>query len=171
MKNELKVKVLDALSKAEPTCFTKDNVYKCGNDGMVCFNGMIAELINGNKYEEDDYWDIAYERAQEGADEMLLAEVKDQLASNDLWDEIPVEVQNEMIDKRFESVRENYDLDVSYEEVNQLVGEAIADDLDNIYSNTVTQEFINGTHYAWINDEIDFDVAMAEVERHIVENE
>lgn len=170
MKPELKVKVLDALKESQPTCFTKENVYKCANDGMVCFNGMIAELVNGMEYEADHFEEIAWERAQEEADEALMEQVTNELASNDLWDEIPAAVQDQIIDKRFESVREDYDIDTSSEIVS-MMADAISEDLEAIYQDPETLRFINETHYNWITNQIDFDLAMAEVERHIVENE
>src|SRR5688500_10827321 len=56
MELEIKQKILDAIAKLQPECIVTEKVYKCGNDGMVCFNGMIAELVNGDKYDKDDKW-------------------------------------------------------------------------------------------------------------------
>ena len=141
---------------------------------MVCFNGMIAQLVNGNKYEYENFEERAWEIVREAEEELLLEEVRQELHSKDLWDDLSEEEQQRLEDKYFESALENYDgtySDTTTEEVSSLVAEEISNDLDEVYHDEATQDFINQCHYDWINGRLDFDLAMAEVERFIVEEE
>ncbi len=171
MKTELKQKVLSAIAELKPECIVKENVYKCANDGMVCFNGFIAELVNGNKYELDDYWDQAYERARESADQYIMDDVKNDLSNWEHWDDLSEEEQNRLIDIHFERAWENYEPEVDSSEVIEIVADEISNDLENLYESNDTIREINELHYAWVSGNIDFDIAVAQVERLISEQE
>ena len=54
MKLELKQKLLEKLKSLTEEDIVNEAVYKCVDDGMVCFNGMVAELVNGCKYDPDE---------------------------------------------------------------------------------------------------------------------
>lgn len=169
MKQELKAKVLDALKGLEPNDIVQENVYKCANDGMVCFNGFIAEIANPDKYDLDSAWQYALDRAYEAQDEYLLEEVRHDLASWEHWDDISPEEQTRLIDSVFERSRDTVESpDVERSEVEDIMGDEISEDLNAyVYDTVVTQQEINELHYDWINHKIDFDLAMAELERII----
>ncbi len=175
MKLDLKQKLLAKIATLTENDIVHEPVYKCVNDGMVCFNGMVAELVNGCKYDPEDrrseMEDRLYEDAQQEQIDELIREKRSELDNVGLNEN---EIQN-VIDRMLGDG--DFDTDVEiYEDVEHELKEAIADDiiadLSEIYDHgNLTRKEIDEFHVAWTDGTIDFDVAVAEVERIITENE
>lgn len=163
MKQQLKVKVLDALGSLTENDIVKENTYKDADDGMVCFNGFVAELINGKKYEFEDIEQDVYDREYEYAMESYIT---------DLWNEKPADVSDDEYQKEIDDLLEDFQPDLdTYSATIDEMSEMISEDLADIYEDNNTQMEINDIHYRWINNLMSFDVAVAEIERLLVEQE
>ena len=169
MQLESKEKILQAIGQLQETCIVKENVYKCGQDGMVCFNGFIAELINGNKYEWEDYEDEIYEEAYESELQSFVTDLENNR-------ERDPKHPNYMDDVEWEEYvtneTDNFQPDIeTFGEALEVAQEEMTSDLTALYTGNNTLQEINDIHYNWVSDQIDFDLAAAEFERLIVEQE
>jgi len=163
MNPEDKAKVLKMIAVAQDTCFVKENVYKCADDGMVCFNGAIAELIYGKQYEFEDIEQSVWESISDAVTEDYIT---------DMWNEKPADVSDEEWQKKIDEALEDWTPEVdTYEETVSEMSEMISRDAENLYESVDTLQEINDLHYRWISELIPFDVAMAELERLIVNYE
>ena len=169
MKTELKQQVINAISKLTEEDIVKENVYKCGNDGMVCFNGFIAELINGKEYEWEDYEDSVYEQAYQDCQDDLVTELNN---NRERDPKHPNYMDDDEFDTFVEEQLESFEPDIdTYGEALDMAQEQMTDDLRQLYEDGNTLQEINDAHYGWVSGETEFDVAVAEFERIIVTQE
>jgi len=176
MKQELKAIILNRIKNLTEGDIVHEAVYKCVNDGMVCFNGMVAELVNGCKYEPDNFrsgiedrlWQDAYDQEQEYAIEDKRKELENIGLNNK---EISM-VINSLLDR---GIFDDIEPEVNYEDADSALTDEIAEqitgDLTDIYESNSTRSLIDDVHVAYCNNQIDFDRAVAEVEEIITNQE
>jgi len=175
MKLELKQKLLEKLKSLTEEDIVNEAVYKCVNDGMVCFNGMVAELVNGCKYDPDEkraeIEDELYREQEQYEQEDLMREKRSELENAGLNNnEIQKVLDRMLYDGEFDT-----DVEIDYSTVDSRLNDQLADDiigdLTDIYESNRTRSMIDDVHVAWCNSNMDFDVAVAEVEEIITNNE
>jgi|SRR6187431_915892 len=176
MKQQLKEKILENLKTLTEKDIVAEPVYKCVNDGMVCFNGMVAELVNGCKYDpenhrhavEEEVWNRQFEEDQN----WLIEEKRTELENVGLnSNEIDEAINRMLSDGAFDDIEP----DIDYDQLDRLLSESLAEmittDLSDIYDSNTTRSSIDNVHVAYCDDQIDFDVAVAEIEEIITNNE
>lgn len=169
MKLELKQKLLQKLGLLTEEEIVHEPVYKCVNDGMVCFNGMVAEMVNGYKYEPEDRRAEIEDREYGDQLEQYMRDVRYDLLNQGL------DADSDEFRDKLDDAWENFEMDYEYNDtervVRDMLAEEICDDLGSIYHDSNTRNDIDTVHVALCDGLIDFDTAIAEVEAIITNQE
>lgn len=158
---ELKTKVLQKFRTLEEGEIVKDHVYKCINDGAVCFNGMIAEIVNGCKYDPDDRREAIDNQLWDDAYDWYRSQIREDLLKAGL------EEDSEEFQKKYYELLEDPEIEVDYSDGDQMLQEDISNDitidLKHIYEREYTISDINVVHEQYVRGIISFPKAVKQV--------